>query len=47
LLSPFNRFTTTPPTIVRDGAVLGHLTVNPLIPQAIDTNSFLAWFRAT
>jgi hypothetical protein len=41
-LSPFNDFTSTPPALIRDGRVIGHLTTNEFISGAIDTRAFLA-----
>jgi len=42
LMSPFNDFTTTPPMIIKNGVVIGYLTKNKSIKNAVDPYILLA-----
>ena len=44
-LSPFNPVTSSPPFIVKDGKVVGRLTVNEVVRGAIDPNLLKALFK--
>jgi hypothetical protein len=45
LMSPFNPYNVNPPKIVRNGNLIGHLTINEYILNKIDANHFLAWLN--
>lgn len=42
-LSPFNPRTETPPGIVKDGRVLGYLSINPAMCPRVDPGVLLGW----
>lgn len=41
-LSPFNEFTSTPPMIIKDGKVIGYLTKNKNLRNAVDPHILLS-----
>ena len=43
--SPFNEFTSSPPFIVKNGKVIGHLTVNDLLQDAVDPNWLKMFYK--
>lgn len=43
--SPFNRLSSSPPLIVKGGKVIGRLTVNKLMPSAVDPNWLKSHFK--
>lgn len=45
-LSPFNEYSSTPPKIVKNGTVLGTLTVNRYASNQVDPNELLEWLSS-
>ena len=43
--SPFNEFTSSPPFIVKNGKVIGHLTVNDVLQGAVDPNWLKMFYK--
>ena len=43
--SPFNEFTSSPPFIVKSGKVIGHLTVNDILQDAVDPNWLKMFYK--
>ncbi|MBM3877026.1 MAG: hypothetical protein FJ386_09945 [Verrucomicrobia bacterium] len=43
--SPFNRVSSSPPLIVKDGKVIGRLTVNKVIRGAVDPNWLKTYYK--
>jgi len=43
--SPFNMFAMNPPVIVKDGKIIGRLTINDTLPGAVDPNWLKLFFR--
>lgn len=43
--SPFNEFTSSPPLIMRDGKVIGYLTVNELLEGAVDPSWLKMFYK--
>jgi len=43
--SPFNMFAMNPPVIVKDGKIIGRLTINDTITGAVDPNWLKLFFR--
>ena len=43
--SPFNEITSSPPFIVKNGKVIGRLTVNDVLPGAVDPNWLKVFYK--
>lgn len=44
-LSPFNNVTSSPPFIVKNGEIIGRLTVNNILPGAVDPNWLKSFYK--
>ena len=43
--SPFNKFSTDPPMIIKNRKIIGYLTINKTVADAVDPNSISAYFK--
>lgn len=45
--SPYNEYSSTPPSLIKHGRQIGTLSANPYIPGAIHPDTLLKWLRGT